>query len=99
MTRPLRQGRILSILAIISILGARASLAQTDSVALMSGTAASDGTVSLNLVLTSPAGSEPAALQWTFSYPVANVISISAGAGTAAISAGKTVSCAASSGA
>ena len=47
------------------------------------------------LVLTSPAGSEPAGLQWTLQYSAADVVSITAVAGPAAITAGKSLQCAA----
>src|SRR5579871_2623585 len=74
------------------------SSGQTDSLALSSGTTAANGTVSLNLTLTSPVGNEPAALQWTLTYPSSNVVSISAVAGSAATNAGKTLTCSSGSG-
>ncbi len=101
MSRSSRRGRVASIFAFAYLLSARASLGQAgpDSLALSSGTAASNGTVALNLVLTSPAGSEPAAIQWTLTYPPANVVSISVSSGAALTAASKTLSCSASSGA
>src|SRR6266481_399462 len=87
-----------AIFAIAFLMSAHTSFAQIDSLALTSGTAAANGTVSLNLNLTSPAGSEPASVQWTLTYPAANVVSISASAGAAATTAGKTLSCVAGSG-
>ena len=65
---------------------------QSGSISLSSGTA-SGGAVSLNLTLSSPAGSEPVALQWTFTYPPANIVSISAVPGAGIASAGKSLSC------
>src|ERR1017187_1653433 len=87
------QGRSASALVIALLLFAPAAVAQTDSLTLSSGTAAANGTVALNLTLTSPSGNEPASLQWTLTYPTANVVSISASAGSASTSASKTLSC------
>jgi hypothetical protein len=77
---------------------AHVSFGQSDSLALASGTTAANGTVSLNLVLTSPAGNEPAAVQWTVTFPAGNVTAISEAPGSSATSAGKTLSCASGSG-
>jgi uncharacterized repeat protein (TIGR01451 family) len=71
---------------------------QTDSLALASGIAGADQTASLNLSVTSPAGSEPAALQWTFTYTPSAITSLTASIGSAASAAGKTLSCASGSG-
>ena len=71
---------------------------QTDTLALSSGVAALDGSVTLNLALTSPAGNQPAALEWTFAYPAANVVLIAAVPGPAAVAAGKLVSCSSGTG-
>jgi List-Bact-rpt repeat protein len=100
MSRSSRRGRVASIFAFAYLLSARASLGQAgpDSLALSSGTADSNGTVALNLVLTSPPGSEPSAIQWTLTYPPANVVSISVSSGAALTGASKTLSCSASSG-
>src|SRR5579872_4225846 len=84
-------GWIASLFALL--VTAHTSYGQTDSLVLASGTAAANGTVSLNLTLTSPPGSEPAAIQWTLTFPPANVASISAVAGTSPTNAGKTISC------
>jgi phage baseplate assembly protein gpV len=73
--------------------------AQTDSLALSSGTAGTNGIASLNLVLTAPAGGAPASIQFTLTYPASNVTSISVSPGPTATSAGKTVMCALASGA
>src|SRR5580700_7436389 len=96
MTRRTSIGWIARIFAIL--IAAQTSFGQTDSLALSSGTAAANGTVSLNLTLTSPAGNQPAALQWTLAYPASNVLSISATPGASSTNAGKTLSCVAGSG-
>jgi hypothetical protein len=56
-----------------------------------------DSAMALNLALSSVAGSEPASLQWTLTYPAASVSNISVAAGPAATAAGKSVSCASGS--
>ncbi len=94
--------RALACLSVVAVVFVPACFAQTDtlnlssgvdSLSLSSGVAASDGTVSLNLTLNSPAGSEPAALQWTVTYPSANVTAIAATAAAGATSANKSLSC------
>ncbi len=86
------------LLAVTLVVAAHLSFGQTDSLILSSGSSASNGTVSLNLNLTSPAGNEPAGIQWTLTFPQSHVIAISVTAGPAAAAAGKTVSCFAGSG-
>ena len=98
MSRYRSSTHILKTLAILALPLAQAAFGQTASLALSSGTA-TNGTVSLNLTLTSPAGSEPAAVQWTLNYAPTAITSISAVAGPAATNAGKTLTCSASSGA
>jgi hypothetical protein len=68
---------------------------QAGSLVLSSGAAATNGTVSLAVNLTAPAGSQPATLAWTFTYPSGNVLAISA---VATPLAGKALSCAPGSG-
>src|ERR1017187_6495696 len=92
------QGRSASALVIALLLFAPAAVAQTDSLALSSGTAAANGAVPLNLTLTSPSGNEPASLQWTLTYPTAKVVSISATGGAASTSASKALTCSGSAG-
>jgi len=89
-------GWITTIFAVLFSLPA--SYGQTDSLVLSSGTTTANGTISLNLTLTSPAGNEPAAAQWTLTFPASNVVSISATAGTSATNAGKTLYCSSGSG-
>ena len=69
---------------------------QSDSLSLSSGTATPGGAASLNLSLSSPSGSEPAAIEWTFAYSTSDIVAISASAGAAATAAGKSISCAGS---
>src|SRR5262249_22371123 len=99
MSRRPTKGSIASGLALTFALFAHTASAQMDSLALSSGTAGANGTVSLNLPLLPPAGSEPSAIQWTFTYPASNVVSISATVGASATSAGKALSCFSASGA
>src|ERR1019366_6790656 len=64
---------------------------------LASGTTVG-GTVALDLTLTSPAGSEPAGIQWDLTYSATDVVSINAVAAGTAVSAGKSIYCSSSSG-
>src|SRR5438132_833401 len=65
---------------------------------LSSATAPGGSTVTLNLTMTSAAGSEPSALQWTLGYPTSAISAVSATAGPATSAASKSLSCAASTG-
>src|SRR4051794_27262442 len=62
----------------------------------LSSSSASGGSASLALSLVSAGGAQPAALQWTLNYAPADVLSISAVAGAAAVAAGKSITCASS---
>jgi hypothetical protein len=95
MKRSSARRRIALIATVVSLLSARVSFGQLgpDSLALSSGTAGSNGGIALNLSLTSPAGSEPTAVQWTLTYPPANVVSISVNSGAAITAAGKSLNC------
>ncbi|MGA2593478.1 MAG: hypothetical protein ABSH32_26475, partial [Bryobacteraceae bacterium] len=75
-----------------------AAFCQSNSLALSSGMVTPGGTVSLNLSLTSPSGSQPAGIEWTFTYSPSAIVAISASAGTAATAAGKSLLCAGSPG-
>ena len=75
-----------------------AAFCQSDSLVLASGVTNPGGTVSLNLSLDSPSGSQPAGLEWTFAYLPSNIVAISAAAGQAATDASKSLSCAGSPG-
>jgi uncharacterized protein (TIGR03437 family) len=80
--------RLLLLLFFIS-----AGFAQGTGLSLPSGSGAPGSTISLDLTLTS---SHPgiAAAQWTFTYWAADVAGIDVAAGPAAVSAGKSISCA-----
>ena len=65
---------------------------QVDSLTLSSGNGTS-GSVTLTLSLNSPAGNEPAGLEWVLSYPSANVTSVTAAVGSPVTAAGKTLTC------
>ena len=66
---------------------------QTNSLTLSSGVAALNGSVSLNLTLTSGAAGPPAAIQWTFTYPPSNVTAVAVVPGTALTSSAKQLTC------
>jgi uncharacterized protein (TIGR03437 family) len=53
----------------------------------------------LFLTLTSPPGNQPAAIQWTLSYPAPSVVNFAVTAGPALTAAGKILNCSANSGA
>src|SRR5690348_16752406 len=74
-------------------------LTAQSSLALSSGSAVAGVPIALNLALSSPTGEEPAALQWTFSYPSAAVAGFSVAAGPALLAANKSVTCAGGPGA
>jgi trimeric autotransporter adhesin len=76
-----------------------AAFCQSDSLALSSGVVAPGGTVTLNLSLTSLAGSQPAGLQWTLTFDPSQIVAINASAGPSAAAAGATLTCAAATGA
>ncbi len=69
-----------------------------DVISLSSGSATVGGTASLDIMLSSPAGSEPAGVQWTFNYSPSDVVSVNVTPGPAANAAGKTITCQAGSG-
>jgi hypothetical protein len=67
----------------------------SQSLSLSSATLAAGGKVSLNLSLSSPAGTEPAVIGWTLAYPAANITALTVAAGPSAVAAGKSLSCSA----
>ena len=89
-------GRVMHLktVTLIGLLCSGTSAFGQDSLALSSGSTTQGGTTALNLSLTSPAGSEPAGIQWTFAYSSSDIVSITAAAGPAATAAGKSVVCA-----
>ncbi len=77
------------------MLGAVVSVAsaQQVSLSLPAGSTTPGGSLTLNLALTNSGGSQPAGVQWTLSYPSADIASVSVAAGSAATAAAKTVAC------
>src|SRR4051794_34328999 len=67
------------------------------SLSLSSLTVAAGSPVSLDLALGTGTGTQPAAIQWTFTYPAASVQALVVTAGPALTAAGKTLTCAGSS--
>src|ERR1039458_4888548 len=57
-----------TIAVILACLSSTLAFCQTDGLVLSSSAVSPGGTASLSLSLTSPAGSEPAGLQWTLVY-------------------------------
>ncbi len=80
------------------LLSGSSVFAQSPALSLASGSAIKGGSLSLNLSLTSGT-SAPAGLEWTLSYPVNDIISLSVSSGPALAAAGKTLNCNASAGA
>ena len=87
------RNNVAPLLAAAFLVAANISFGQTDTLILSSGSAAPDGTVSLNLNLTSLGVHIPAGVQWTLTYSPNDVTAISVTAGPAATAAGKTLSC------
>jgi hypothetical protein len=87
-----------AIAVILACLAPRLAFCQADTLALSSAVVTPGGTASLNLSLTSPAGSQPAGLQWTLTYAPTAVVNISASVGTAGTAVEKVLSCAGSPG-
>src|ERR1039457_1346129 len=87
-----------TIAVILACLSSTLAFCQTDGLVLSSSAVSPGGTASLSLSLTSPAGSEPAGLQWTLVYSPTDIVALSALAGTSATAAGKSLSCAGSPG-
>ena len=83
--------------SLVMLLAGRCLLGQTQ-LALSSGSAPAGSAVVLNLALSSPSGSEPAGIEWTFDYPAGSVASFAVGAGPALSDAAKTLDCAGSAG-
>src|SRR5712692_202392 len=95
--RPLRLSRY-SLIAFLLSLGPTTGFGQNVSFSLASGSAAQGGTVSLDVSASSSAGSEPAGVEWTITYPGADFTAIQVTAGPAATAAGKSTSCAGTAG-
>jgi uncharacterized protein (TIGR03437 family) len=81
----------------VAVFAAGCTFAQGPSLSLASGTTVKGGSVALNLSL-SPASETPSGLQWTLSYPPADVTAVSLVAGSALTAANKTLTCSAVAG-
>ncbi len=82
-----RPARLSILVALLSSLG----IAQTASLSLSSGSGAPGSVVTLSLVLSGT--TTPAALEWTVTYPTADIASLTIVGGPVATAAGKTVTC------
>lgn len=89
-----RAGAVLLAVAMLPLV----ARAQTGSLTLSAVSGSAGTQAPLTLTLASPAGSEPAAIQWTLTYSAASIASIAVAPGPAATAAGKTVMCAGGSG-
>ena len=67
--------------------------ASQSSVSLTSTPSSTPGTTSFTLSVNSPAGSEPAGVQWTVTYPSPSIASLAVTASPALTAAGKTITC------
>jgi Malectin domain len=72
--------------------------ANAQSLTLSSAATTLSGSASLNLTLSTAGSASAAALQWTLQYPAGSLSNVTVTAGTAAMSAGKIISCAPASG-
>ena len=84
------------VLLILPLFFCSKSLMAQSSLALSSNSAAAGSPISLNLTLATTSGSQPAALEWTFTYPAASVSGFVVSPGPVLTAAGKTLSCAGS---
>ncbi len=85
------------VVALAALIACDRLPAQTTSLNVSSATAGPGATVVLSLAL-SGAGTSPAGLEWTLTYPPNQISAITAVAGTAATTAGKVLSCATGAG-
>jgi hypothetical protein len=92
------RGHICVAVAVILDLSLYCHPASSQALSLSSAPVAPGGIATLSLSLSSPAGQEPASLEWAFTYPSTTIASIVAVAGSSGMTAGKTVSCAGSAG-
>jgi hypothetical protein len=81
------------LIVLVCVLSTRFLYGQADTLTL-SNSGSGSGTISIDLTLSSPAGSEPAAIQWTVGFPASDVMWASVVPGPAAVSAGKSITCA-----
>jgi hypothetical protein len=69
------------------------ALAQQATLSLGSGSTAQGGSASLALGMTTSGGEQPASVQWTFTYPAADITSVTVTAGTSDSAASKALTC------
>src|SRR6266567_650755 len=65
---------------------------------LLSSAMWSGNSGAMNLTLSSPAGSQPAVIQWTLTYSPQDILSMNAVAAGSAVAAGKAIHCSAGAG-
>ncbi len=82
-------------LTCLSLLFTMAARAQGDALRLSQSPSGS-GTVTLNVLLESSSGEQPAAIQWTLSYSPVDFTAVAVTAGPTAVAAAKSVTCAGS---
>jgi uncharacterized protein (TIGR03437 family) len=80
-------------LGLFVTLGLSSSLYSQTTLQLSAGSGVPSGTASLLLSINSPAGQEPASVQWTINYPPSAVAGLAVVAGSSSLNAGKTISC------
>jgi len=83
-----------TLLALLTFVAAGTASGQRAALELSSGSATPAATISLDILLNSRPGSEPAAVQWTLNYSAEDFTAIDFRQGSAATAAGKSLSCA-----
>jgi hypothetical protein len=86
---------ITNCLFVLPFITSAIAFANSDVIALSSGTASPGTSVSLALTLTSSGGTPPSAVEWTFSYSASDFTSVSVSIAGTAVAAGKVADCAA----
>ena len=87
----------LATTVVFCLLTQGAILAQV-TVKVASGSAIAGAAASLNISLTSSSGTAPAAVEWTLDYSSSDLTGMTLAAGSAATSAGKSLSCTSTTG-
>src|SRR5579863_7893675 len=86
----------LAILVVLMLAGP--AVAQQATVSLGSGSGVAGGSVNLGVYLSTSGGAQPAAVQWTMTYPPSAVATVSVAPGASATAADKTLACSSTSG-
>jgi hypothetical protein len=81
----------------LALMASGTLLAQQVTLSIGSGSAARATSVTIPIIMSSSAGAQPAAFQWTMGYSSSDISSVSVTAGSSATSAGKNVTCNSSS--